>query len=418
MERDPAAASGAIRAFFLNATEAVAVLTGVPAAAIAITSLGGDFPAGAIPSLAYAVASLALAAVLELERRRTHAAPGTPRLFERLHLYGVLLILVFIATPFWIGALQATFGRLLMALRLVPACDPHTPVFNPLCLGPSLLSQWGAALVVALAWAVYFYLASGDTRSLLRVVEQMLGFGYGVIVALFGVYGVLNELWRLVLRVPLTWLDVAEQASLAALVFGALVAAVYFFWLRRERATSTLGAPATDLTLVAVVAALLAVPFWWGVGLVLYRSMQTLGGVKPGAETWAQALALTLTGVGYIPLALALRRLTAESEITSPRRAFVLAALAAGTLAAAVGAAVALYALGTRLLGAPLANWADVARGGAASLIVGAALAGLYLWTATRERLLSLPSARQAATMPSVAEDGASSAPSRRVPRA
>jgi hypothetical protein len=64
----------------------------------------------------------------------------------------------------------------------------------------------------------------------------------------------------------------------------------------------------------------------------------------------------------------------------------VLALLAGGIVTGAVGLAVTLYALGTTLLGAPLVDWQQTARAGAAALVVGLVLVGIYGWIALRGR--------------------------------
>jgi hypothetical protein len=63
--------------------------------------------------------------------------------------------------------------------------------------------------------------------------------------------------------------------------------------------------------------------------------------------------------------------------------------LAAGILSTAIGAAIALYSLGTYLLGSPFENWQQVARAGASACVVGVIVLAWYFWTARRERLFS-----------------------------
>ena len=58
-------------------------------------------------------------------------------------------------------------------------------------------------------------------------------------------------------------------------------------------------------------------------------------------------------------------------------------------LSTAIGGAVALYSLGTNLLGSPFENWQQVARAGASACVVGVIVLALYFWTARREHLFS-----------------------------
>ena len=106
-----------------------------------------------------------------------------------------------------------------------------------------------------------------------------------------------------------------------------------------------------------------------------------------------------IAGVVYIPVSLYLRVLTARTDAIGPRRAFVLALLAGGIIAGAIGAATALFAFGSQALGAPISNWEDVTRVGVAIFLVGLAIAGIYFWSARSEHLLQArPSAAPAPT--------------------
>src|SRR5213076_3146866 len=106
---------------------------------------------------------------------------------------------------------------------------------------------------------------------------------------------------------------------------------------------------------------------------------------------WAPALALIVTGLAYIPLDFNLHhRYIHDAAVASdPRRGFVFALIAGGILSTAIGGAVALYSLGTNLLGSPFENWQQVARAGASAFVVGVIILVLYFWTARREHLFS-----------------------------
>jgi uncharacterized membrane protein YidH (DUF202 family) len=150
------------------------------------------------------------------------------------------------------------------------------------------------------------------------------------------------------------------------------------------------------------------VPFWVGVGLVLDILVEGLA--QPGQpshpEAWASSLALALTGVAYIPFSLRLRQRTRtmHSTITTPRKGLVLALLALGTLTVASGLVTALFTIATNAFGAPIPNWEQVARTGLVSLVVGATVAGIYLFLARNENWIAVPSAPLAPATPVPAE--------------
>src|SRR5437588_3182133 len=127
--------------------------------------------------------------------------------------------------------------------------------------------------------------------------------------------------------------------------------------------------------------------FFWGAALVLLNLFE----LPASPDSWAAALALVITGVAYIALDVHLHRRKQQDVpgAIDARRGFVFALLGGGILAAAIGGAVALYAVITSALGSPFDNWPHAARTGAAALVVGAVMLIVYLWLANRERLFS-----------------------------
>ncbi len=166
---------------------------------------------------------------------------------------------------------------------------------------------------------------------------------------------------------------------------------MYTLWLWIAAKQGPVGWVTTILIGEAISAILLAGAFWWGVALVLLNAFESIAGIQPGPHDWAPALALMITGLAYIPLDFYLsRRYKQDASIASdPRRGFVFALLGGGILAAAIGGAVALYSLGTNLLGSPFENWGHVARSGTSAFVVGAVILASYLWIARREQLFS-----------------------------
>jgi Domain of unknown function (DUF5671) len=390
---EPAAASGAIRAFFLNLVEAGAVITAVIAGTSTLSGMAyGPTYGGysAADPMAGTLATFGVAAALEWERRRTQAAPGMAMVFQRLHLYGVpVVILLISALGAWQTAVRETVAGLLYSAGQVAACATSSEYYGP--TGPcysqaDLWLLWSSALLVTAVWGWYALLVRGDVHSKLRQVLHLLSFTLGLVFVLVGVERGLELSLRSLLGASVSWVDlIGSYEFTSALVVGLLVALAYGLWLRREAASLPMGAPTVALTVSALAAVSLAVPFWWGAGYGLYTAVESVAASVPQeTAAWAAPLALLLTGVGYIPIALDLHRRSARSGITGPERGYDLALLAAGALTGAVGAAVALYALITAALSAQLPNWQQTARTGAVVLVTGVVVAGIYGWLGWR----------------------------------
>ena len=105
MATDPTAGGGAVRSYFLNVTQLLAVLTAIGTAAAGITQLGDRYNSSTY-SFSVALSTAGLFALLEWERRRTRATTSGAVALQRLHHYGAQLVIVFIATPFWFQAIQ------------------------------------------------------------------------------------------------------------------------------------------------------------------------------------------------------------------------------------------------------------------------------------------------------------------------
>ena len=401
MRSDAAAGEGAVRSFFLNFAEAIAALIAVAAGASALNGLGYSDPSqiDASGPLAGAIVAGAVFALLELERRRTQAAPGIAKTFQRLHLFGVPLILVVVyASNFVQAAVRETVGGVLYSAGAMPLCSAETFPGGPgTCYAePRLAFLWAAAVLVAGAWIGYAAIAQRDMRSRLREVMHILGFSAGAIFTAIGIERGVELAFRALLGGPVYWSDIYTSYDFVSpLVLGVAIALTYGIWLRRESAELPMGTETTKLAVTAVSGGILAVPFWFGVGLLLRNAVesQLATGFQPNQQDWAMSLAFLLTGVAYVPVEYYLRGHSSRASNTGPRRGFVFALLAGGALTGAIGAVVALYALGTNLLGAPVGDWQHVARIGAVALFVGAVIATIYLWQASHEGFFT-PAAR------------------------
>lgn len=399
---NPVASIGGIRSFFLNMAEGLAALVAVFAGASAFVTLANAQPLyvghSAAP-FATAIAALLVVVALEFERRRFPAATGPALVFQRLHTFGVPLILLIATTlMYWNDAVQSSVTGLLIRGNVYNPLDPNacnSQQFGPI-EGPCAIANagwlWLAALIPITAIALYALLARNDLRSAIRTVAHIGSLALGVGALAFGVERGAELLLRGAFGIPIGWRDVAHpwMASFAfagPLTIGALIVLAYGLWIRAEKAELPPGAQITRLATVAVAAVIFASAFWWGAGRLAYTALQVLGGAGGNAlaGSWAASLALMLAGVAYIPLAVYLRRST-QAETNAPRRGFILALLAGGIITGAVGLTMTLYILGTSLLGAPLDNWQQTVRAGLAVLTVGVILVVSYGLVALQER--------------------------------
>ncbi len=387
MRNDAQAANGAVRAFFLNAVELISLPSAVGTGAFTITSLGSPNTGGASSGAAYTLTFLSLWALIEWERRRAPAQTGAASVFQRLHLYGAQLILLFILTFVWLETLGLLVDDLFFKGNGsgIPVCGGFT-----VCQGLNLLSLLAGTLWALLFWLGYGLLSRHDTTSLLRKVLHFLSFGYGVVAVLVGIYRALSLLLLFILHIPVEPRSIsgpfAEYDVLSPLTLGLLVVGIYMFWLRRAAQKQGEAKAEVSLTVQAIATALLGVSFWWGCGLLVLNALEYIAPshtpLQP--ENWVTALALVITGIAYIPLEMLLRRHSTQAAYIAPLRGFVLTLLGGGTLAGAIGGATALYAYGTSLLGSPLDNWQYAAHASLAAFVVGLSIVGLYLWTAIR----------------------------------
>jgi hypothetical protein len=380
LHADPLAAGSAVRSFFLNGAEALAVSIFVGDGAALLSGLGQSYQGDASGALALGVVTLALAVAFELERRRTRPAPGAALVFQRLHVYGLpLTFLFFSGTIYWLQALQQTMVSVLTSAGLLASgCAPG--IYGN-CADSSPVGPWAAALWMSAAWGLYALLARGDTRSILRRVVHLIGLAFGAIVTLVGIARGAELGLRALLGLHVSWGDFANNYSFVPpLVFGALVLVAYGLRLRAEGASLPAEAPAIRLLAVAIAAGLAAVPFWLGCGgLVDLLVERFAGGTPPSTGEWATTISYVVAGLAYPPLAILLGINNARSGIAGPRRALVYALLAAGTLASAIAAVVTLYTLLSGVLGVPVANGQQVAHASLSALAVGLVIVGIHV---------------------------------------
>ena len=399
LRHDSVAGGSAMRSFFLNIPEAISVVLGVPLMGFfVIGSFVQSSSSSVVGFAAFAIPAFGLALLLELERRRTRTqvTKGAALVFQRLHLYGVQLVLLFFFVQAWFIYFRPLVDELLFGSRGEAAsCQGfgtggYCPTFNLFGVVAALL--WFAAF-----WTGYGLIVRKDHARLPHLIVQGASFAYGVGFVLSGLYYGLEFAISPLFKLSVGLGDVLGLGPrydfVTPLTVGLLIAAVYHLWLQVVAKQGLMDRVVLSLMQVAIVGVLSAALFWWGIGNLIDNAIQTLSPIPsaPDAQTWVSAIAFVLAGLGYIPVGFYLyrRNRIAPTTVAGPRRGFVLALLGGGILASAIGGATALYAWITSVSGFPIAEWQQVAHTGVSAFVVGLILVGLYLRTAIREHLVS-----------------------------
>lgn len=391
MRNDPMAGNSAVRAFFLNAVALVILPLAVGSGTSTISAIGQHNAGGLSSSAALTITLLGLWLLLEWERRRVPASSGTALVFQRLHLYGTQLILLFILTFSWLLSMGQLVDKVLFGgAGALATCAGSTG-----CQGSDIaavLADVVSTLWVVLFWVGYGWLSRNDAASVLRRVFHYIGFGFGIIAGLVGIYRWVTLISLLAIfkeSLPANSISgaFAEYDVISPLSLGLLVVGVYVIWLRNATMKHSEERVPVFLTGLAIAAALSGVAFWSGCWLILLNILEKVfpstTAVTP--ENWASAIALVIAGIAYIPLGLLLRILSARAAFLVPLRGFTFALFGGGILAAAIGGAIALYAYGTAALGSALDNWVYIAHTGNAAFVTGVLIVGIYLWTSIHE---------------------------------
>jgi hypothetical protein len=391
IRHDAAAGASAIRSFFLNITEALGVALAVPVMGLMFSSLGLYEAADVVTAVAFAVPVLVLVGWLEWERRRTQVNAGAALVFQRLHFYGVQVILLIALSYAWFTQIRPLVDRLVFGGRgTLASCQSISyfacPTYHPVYLVVSLL--WFIAF-----WLGYGWLTRKDDASILRFILHGASFAYGIGSVVFGVYIGVKLIILPLFKLSASLKDVLglnpSYDFVSPLTLGILVAVVYHLWLSGAARRGLINPSVKALTENAIAAIVSAVVFWVGCGTVLYNTLQNLAPAPtaPDALSWISAIALVVAGLGYVPLEMyQRRRYTVDpSSASSPRRGLVLALLGSGILASVIGGVTALYLWVTALFGSPVDNWQQTVHMGLAAFIVGIILVGIYLWSALKE---------------------------------
>jgi hypothetical protein len=225
MQDDPVAGRSAIRSFFLNITELIdAPLAIVVSAMAVIAQLGHDPAFDLTGTAAFATTTLLLLAVLELERQRSQAGAGVAMTFQRLHLYGVQLILLIVLTFSWSNTAFQFEDAFIFNGQVTGTvvCGGFTG-----CPGPNLLSLVLSTLWIVVFWIGYGFFTRNDSASLLRSILHFASFAYGVGLVLYGIsraveFGILT-----LFNVTLSASEFLNSYNFVALItFGLMITGV------------------------------------------------------------------------------------------------------------------------------------------------------------------------------------------------
>ena len=408
IKSEPTAGASAIRAFFLNITEAISIAVGVPFFGFVVLGQlvsGGQYKYIGASNVAFAIATLAFAGVLELERRRTQVTSGSALVFQRLHIYGIQVLFLIFLVIAWQNNFNALIDGIFFDGRGIGEyCATAT-----YCQHSNIFFAFLTLLWFVLCWLAYGWLTRNDGARLLRFILHFASVAAGVVILLIGLYRGVLLLLLPVFKLPFSLKDVVgpnSQYDFATFILlGVLIVGVYHLWLTMAAKRSFIEQNvllATEISITAILSALL---FWSAITFLLYNGLRALNGASPELQAWVSTTAAVIVGLGYIPLDLYLwRRNNVEPTVfAGARRGFVLAVLGVAVLAGAIGGAVALYAWATSLFGSPISDWVQVTHGGLAAFLVSSIVSVLYLTIASRERLVSSFTRRSTTIVPAPA---------------
>jgi len=390
IRHDTTAGASAIRSFFLNITEALSIAVAVPVIGFMLGILGLSESADIVTAVAFALPTLALAGLLERERRRTQVNSGAALVFQRLHFYGVQVILLIALSYAWFTQIRPLVDGLIFGSRgTLEACHGGTsacPTYNMFYLAISLL--WFIAF-----WVGYGWLARKDSSHILRFILHGTSLAYGIGCILAGIYIGVKLILLPLFKLPASFKDILglnpSYDFISPLTLGILIVGAYHLWLSGASKRGLISPSAKFLMESAIAAIVCAMVFWVGCGTMLYNTLQKLipASTAPDTMSWLSAIALVMAGLGYIPLEIYQRRRNTvdPSSISSPRRGLVLALLGGGILASVIGGVTVLYLWVTALFSSPVDNWQQAVHVGLASFIVGVVLVSIYLWSALKE---------------------------------
>ena len=409
IRHDAAAGASAIRSFFLNYTEAIGIAFAVPIMGFTLSFLGFyNSTSGLTFAVAFTVPTLALVGLLEWERRRTQVQSGAALVFQRLHFYGVQIILLIVLSYAWFTQIRPLVDGLIFGGRgALESChgigNYACPTYHLVYLAASIL--WFIAF-----WLGYGWLTRKDNARIGRFILHGISFAYGVGFILFGVYIGVKLIILPLFKLSASFKDILglhpSYDFVSPLTLGILVVIVYHLWLGGAAKRDLINSSVRILMESAIATIVLAAFFWSGCYSILqnlFSSPTASGGgeiqrflpthmyplpdtIVSSTMSWISAIALIVAGLGYIPLEIYLRhrRTIDPSSASSPLGGVVFTLLGNGVLTSVISAVIMLYLWVTALFGSPVENWQRTAYMGLANFIIGIILVGIYLWSALK----------------------------------
>ncbi|GCE31312.1 hypothetical protein KDA_67960 [Dictyobacter alpinus] len=405
LQQEPQAANSAIRSFFLNTTEGISVAFGVPLLATTFSGLA-TASSGLTSLCAAALAFLLLACLVHLERRRTGEPTGLALVFQRIHIFSVQLVLLLMVIVFFIlvSTIKNIIDNVFFGGALHCAGSSFCQPMNTFWLLLTLLWVVGS-------WIFYCWTACQDRSLVTRLIFHSLELAFGMAFLLRGCSLAIVLLLRLGYGNPVGLPEVlGYQGSndfVSSLLLGMLLVIIYAWSLHWSVRQGLMRFEVFRMTILAIVGAVMAAAFWWGVGGLLNNTLKLLfptGSVGVDQQAWFDSWSLVLCGSCYIPMDWYIRKVYKHDGelVAGPRRGYVLTLMGVGVLTGAIGLAVALYTGITAWFGSAVADWQLAAQGGLSAFLVGAVLVGIYLPIARRYHLFQgseVPREEKAATV-------------------
>ena len=152
--------------------------------------------------------------------------------FQRLHFYGVQLILLIVLTFSWNNT----------AFQLGDAFIFNGQVTGTVVCGgftgcpDDQSAQFGVStLWIVVFWIGYGFFTRNDSASLLRSILHFASFAYGVGLILYGISRAIEFGILALFNVTLSASDILNNYNFASLItLGLLITAVYVLWLRNH----------------------------------------------------------------------------------------------------------------------------------------------------------------------------------------
>lgn len=393
---DSSALGGVVRGVFLDLLTIITGIVTITALSITGNNLFSNqqYPVGAGPYLAAALAwGIALALII-IERQRTvqqlPAARGISLALGYLTQFGLLIALV----SYTAYAIQTVLETV---LSVAPDCNFSQNAFFTACQNPpnsSVGSVVAVLIVLVGGMAGFMVWTRHDTDSIYRQIAHGAFLIVGSIAAMIGIDSLAQLFLNLVTSQPNVSfpLAIVSNNQRSFLVLGPLVAGgvtVAYLLVRVFRTANTTHHTKQGRQIATIMLSFpLAAVFLSGMALVVDRTLQLARGEIVGVSDWFTSESLIIAGLAWVALWPMLARMSDPrgEGPTAPRRFYVLAMLGASLIGTAISLAVALYDTFSSLIGSPIDTTGDNATTGFAIALVLGATAGYYIVVLLRDQ--------------------------------